>query len=76
MLATGDSDGCVPSEVMPESQAILNAENVVHWYTQNYDGSMAPEKISPLPIGIDFPMQSEGPFWGASASPPCNKSEH
>src|SRR5438046_10522972 len=31
---------------------------------------MAPEKISPLPIGIDFHMQSEGPFWGESASPP------
>jgi len=70
VLATADSDACVPSEVMPEAQAILNAENVAHWYAQNYDGSMAPEKISPLPIGIDFHMQSEGPFWGESASPP------
>src|SRR5439155_25070979 len=70
VLATADSDACVPSEVMPEAQAILNAENVAHWYAQNYDGSMAPEKISPLPIGIAFHMQSEGPFWGESASPP------
>jgi hypothetical protein len=75
VLATGDSDACVPSEAMPEAQAILNAENVVHWYTQNYDGSMAPDKISPLPIGIDFHMQGEGKFWGESASSPLQQEQ-
>ena len=54
ILVTGDSDSCVPSEMMPEAREILASSNLLHWYAQNYDGTFAPERISCLPIGIDF----------------------
>jgi hypothetical protein len=68
VLATGDSDSSVPSELGRESQAILDSPHVLHWYTQNYDESLGQQKISPLPIGIDFHMQSQGPCWGEGAA--------
>jgi hypothetical protein len=70
ILVTGDSDSCVPSEVMSEALAILDSGKVVHWYTQNYDGSLAQGKISPIPIGVDFHMLSERSMWGESQCSP------
>ena len=70
ILVTGDSDSCVPSEVMAETQAILQCPNLIRWYTQNYDGSLTTDKISPIPIGIDFHTLSERPIWGEPASTP------
>jgi hypothetical protein len=68
VLATGDSDSSVPSELGGEAQAILDSPHVLHWYTQNHDGSLGQQKTSPLPIGIDFHMQSQGPCWGEGAA--------
>lgn len=73
VLVTGDSDSCVPSEVMSEARSILACPNVVHWYTQNYDGSMPGERISPIPIGIDFHMLSERPIWGEEVASPVQQ---
>jgi hypothetical protein len=64
VLVTGDSDSCVPSEVGKLAKAIVESPKIIHWYTQNYDGSLAKDRISPLPIGIDFHMLSEKPMWG------------
>ena len=75
VLVTGDSDSCVPSEVMPEARTILDCRNVVHWYTQNYDGSIPSEKISPIPIGIDFHMLSERPIWGETVASPAQQEQ-
>jgi len=75
VLVTGDSDSCVPSEVMPEACSILQCKYLVHWYTQNYDGSMPGEKISPIPIGIDFHMLSEKPMWGENVASPMQQEE-
>ena len=72
-LVTGDSDSCVPSEVMSEARSILACRNVVHWYTQNHDGSMPGERISPIPIGIDFHMLSERPIWGEDVASPVQQ---
>jgi hypothetical protein len=69
VLVTGDSDSCVPSEVGAFAEAIIDSPKVVHWYAQNYDGSVPRNKISPLPIGIDFHMLSERPIWGEQISP-------
>src|SRR6266496_1914406 len=68
VLVTGDSDSSVASELGNEAGAILESSNVLHWYTQNYDGSLSQHKISPLPIGVDFHMLSQGPCWGESAA--------
>jgi hypothetical protein len=73
VLVTGDSDSCVPSEVLPEARAILASRNLIHWYTQNYDGSMPGERISPIPIGIDFHVLSERPCWGEPRSTPAQQ---
>jgi hypothetical protein len=73
VLVTGDSDSCVPSELLPEARAILGCRNLIHWYTQNYDGSMPSERISPIPIGIDFHVLSERPCWGEPISTPAQQ---
>lgn len=75
VLVTGDSDSCVPSEVMSEAQLILECPHLVHWYTQNYDGSMHGKKISPIPIGIDFHVLSEKPMWGENVTSPVQQEE-
>ncbi len=64
VLVTGDSDSCVPSEVGKLAQVIVESPKIIHWYTQNYDGFLARDRISALPIGIDFHMLSEKPMWG------------
>jgi hypothetical protein len=63
-LVVGDSDSCVPSELGSEADALLTSSTIVHWFSQNYDGTSGPDRISPLPIGIDFHMLSQHPFWG------------
>ena len=68
VLVTGDSDSCVPSELMAEAEAILGSPNVLHWFTQNYDGSADTQKMSPVPFGIDFHMLSERPIWGETCA--------
>ena len=70
VLVTGDSDSCVPSELGREARAVLECSKVVHWYTQNYDGSAPSERISAIPIGIDFHMISERTSWGEEVSSP------
>jgi len=75
VLVTGDSDSCVPSEPGAEAQAILDAPNVLHWFTQNYDGSTDTGKMSPIPIGIDFHMLAEKPIWGESCASPVQQEQ-
>jgi hypothetical protein len=67
VLVTGDSDSCVPSELGAEGRVLLESPKIAHWYTQDYDGSIASEKLSPIPIGMDYHMLSEGTIWGESA---------
>jgi hypothetical protein len=75
VLVTGDSDSCVPSEVGPEVRAILECSKVMHWYTQNCDGSMPSDRISRVPIGIDFHMLSEKAIWGENVSSPLEQEQ-
>jgi hypothetical protein len=70
LLVTGDSDSCVPSELGREARVLLESPKIAHWYTQDYDGSVTSEKISPIPIGIDFHMLSERPIWGENITSP------
>jgi hypothetical protein len=74
-LVTGDSDSCVPSELLAEARAILGCRGITRWYTQNYDGSMPSERVSPIPIGIDFHMLSERPIWGEQISTPAQQEQ-
>jgi hypothetical protein len=75
ILVTGDSDSSVPSELADVAEIILNCNQIVHWFTQNYDGSAAPDRISPIPIGIDFHMVSEFATWGEAQASPAKQEE-
>lgn len=73
VLATGDSDSSVPSEVPAElARTILASPKVMRWFTQNHDGG-APERIAPLPIGIDFHSVSEHPMWSEAVASPSEQ---
>ena len=70
VLATADSDSSVPSELPAElARAILASPHVVRWFAQNYDGG-APERMAPLPIGIDFHSVAERAIWGEEMATP------
>ena len=71
-LVTADSDSSVPAELGDEAHAILSSPKVLHWFTQNHDGS-APDRISPIPIGIDFHTLAQAPLWGESVSTPVQQ---
>ncbi|MFI5072259.1 MAG: hypothetical protein ACHP8A_15340 [Terriglobales bacterium] len=75
VLVTGDSDSCIPGESQEEAREILKSPKVLHWFTQNYDGSLAPEKISSIPIGIDFHVLAERAAWGESQSTPADQEK-
>jgi hypothetical protein len=75
VLVTGDSDSCVPSELRSEARTILGSPKVIHWFAQNYDGTLKSDRISPLPIGIDFHTLSEKPCWGEDSTPPAHQEE-
>jgi len=75
VLVTGDSDSCVPSELASEARTLLDSANVLHWYTQNYDRLSGQQRISPVPIGIDFHMLSQGPCWGEDAQSPAEQEQ-
>jgi hypothetical protein len=74
-LVTADSDTSVPSGLGSLARRVLDCPKVTHWYTQNYDGSMASDRISPLPIGVDFHMLSERPVWGEEVSSPGEQEQ-
>lgn len=73
ILISGDSTISLPKEIMSdELQQQIASPLLLHWYTQNCDlDGMASEKISPIPLGIDFHSQFEGTSWRFSeiASP-------
>jgi|SRR5215475_237233 len=75
VLVTGDSDSCVPSELGTEAHTILQSPKVIHWFAQNYDGSLKSDRISPLPIGIDFHTLAEKPCWGENSTSPAQQEE-
>ncbi len=69
VLATADSDSSVPRDLPELAREILASPYVLRWFTQNYDGA-APERMAPLPIGIDFHSVSERPIWGERMASP------
>jgi hypothetical protein len=75
VLVTGDSDSCVPGELGAEARKVLESPKVIRWFTQNYDGSTATGRISPIPIGIDFHMLAEKAYWGENAACPAQQEE-
>ena len=75
VLVTGDSDSSVPSEIGQDAYVVLDSASVLQWYTQNYDGLSGQQRISPVPIGIDFHTLSQGPYWGEGVIPPAQQEQ-
>jgi hypothetical protein len=74
-LLTGDEDWAIPSS-FDRSNVLLADPRVACWFTQNYDGSLAHEKLRPLPIGIDFHTISNRRKWGHwPATPAAQEAE-
>ena len=74
VLATGDSDHSMPSTMPVESERICSSSMVIHWYTQNFDGTVT-DKISPIPIGIDFHTIQREEYWGIRKLPIAKQNE-
>tara|TARA_B100000963_G_scaffold347659_1_gene354265 strand:- start:198 stop:1079 length:882 start_codon:yes stop_codon:yes gene_type:complete len=55
ILVTSDGDRPVPGSYSTDTvNLILNCDNIVKWYTQNYDMSNNHHKFKHMPIGMDF----------------------
>ena len=72
VLATGDSDSSVPSELPDLARPILASPYVIRWFAQNHDGA-APERMAPIPIGIDFHSMAERPIWDEAVASPSRQ---
>jgi hypothetical protein len=75
VLATGADDRPAPSSYLPEARRILESSNVIHWFAQEYDGTVGLDRVSPLPIGIDFHTLAHKPFLGEPRSSPVEQEK-
>jgi hypothetical protein len=75
VLIINDGDECFPATVSKgiDIEAVLANKNIIHIFAQNCDYSGSSNKISHLPIGIDFHTiayrDPENGFWGQKGSP-------
>ena len=71
-LVTGDEDWAIPSD-FGEAHELLAKDELVCWFTQNYDGSDAGGKITGIPIGLDFHTISNRRKWGHWPASPAEQ---
>ncbi len=75
VLVTADSAIGAPLPIMAEALELLEYPNVLYWYAQNCDGPGFLDRMSPLPLGIDFHTVSEQPKWGEELSSPQQQEQ-
>ncbi len=74
-LVTGDEDWAIPSG-FARSEELLSDPRIVCWFSQNYDGTAPHDKLSGLPIGLDFHTISNRRKWGHwPATPAAQEAE-
>ena len=71
-LVTGDEDWGIPSQ-FSESSRILEHPYLIHWFTQNFDGSDTSGRISGVPLGLDFHTISNRRKWGHWPATPAQQ---
>lgn len=74
VLVTGDIDDSIPSDVQRNSELILDSSKLLHWFAQNHDGARS-DRISPIPIGMDFHSIQQGEKWGIKQLPVTKQHE-
>jgi hypothetical protein len=73
VLVTGDTPSSLPSSAPMAAAALLESSYMLHWYTQNYDGTAGPSRVSPIPVGIDLHTRSVRPAWGQAIATPAEQ---
>ena len=68
VLVSGDSDVRVPKKILSDNDFNKFLENpfLIHWYCQNME--VEHEKITNLPIGLDYHTQTTLALWGPRES--------
>jgi hypothetical protein len=78
ILITGDGDETMPIDMMDNEtfNNIVNNNNIIHWYSVNCLSEMH-EKLTIIPIGVNFHSLSYGEFcgWHDSAISPLNQEK-
>lgn len=74
VLVTGDVDDSIPSDIQRNSELILDSPKLLHWFAQNHDGARS-DRISPIPIGMDFHSIQQGEQWGIKQLPVIKQHE-
>lgn len=74
VLVVNDSDASFPTDCLPREtlDAMLAHDNVIHIFAQNCTYQGPSQKISPIPIGIDFhtiAYKGANGGWGVVGSP-------
>lgn len=74
ILVINDGDASFPSDCLQQTELsnLLNNEYLIQIFAQNCDYNGSSNKISPIPIGIDFhtvSYKSEHGGWGMKGSP-------
>lgn len=59
VLVTGESDWSVPSNFTWAARQVVESGKLIHWFTVNYDGTAYADKITPVPLGIEYPKKNE-----------------
>ena len=73
VLVTGDSPSSLPSSAPAVAVALLESPYMLHWYTQNYDGTAGQGRVSPIPVGVDLHTRSVRPAWGRAMATPAEQ---
>jgi hypothetical protein len=73
VLVTGDTPSSLPSSAPAVAAALLESPYMLHWYTQNYDGTAGQSRVSPIPVGVDLHTRSVRPAWGQDMATPAEQ---
>lgn len=73
ILVSGDSDDIMPQELLNNTDynKLLNDNRLTHWFCQNM--TMENNKITKIPIGLDYHTLTQKPLWGPISS--CQEQE-
>ena len=74
VLVTGDEDMGIPSG-FDKSLVLLKNPYLIHWFTQNNDGTDQSGKVSGIPIGLDFHTLSNGRKWKHWPATPASQEK-
>jgi len=76
ILVGGDCDETIPNDIFSsakEFNEFINNPNLVHWFSQNL--ACSHQKMSSIPIGLDYHSVSERDYFGEPVTSPVKQEE-